>query len=155
MKGKKGPIPNDKPNGQDKTEVKPVEPAVPVLFSEPETVKRRLRVELALAEITEVHGELARVAMQFVEQQQIAATAKEYAKGLQAQQAQLVAKLRAPYKMEEIECRWRILTEENKKELVRLDTNEVVQTEPLSAEDRAAELARVQQQNEKPQPPAA
>lgn len=145
-KGQAGPHPEERRNGKESpSETK----AVPELFSGPPTIKRSLSVPLTPEDIAIIHAEMAKVAIQFVEQQERAAYAKECAKGLQAQQAELVLKLRVPMKMVEVDCCWKLRLDENAKDLIRLDTQEVIETRPLSEEDRAAELARVQEQNTK------
>lgn len=178
MKGKKGPRPPNKetkPNGHAKEAMlrcndcpftsvyQPemnehlegtrhsgctVEAVEPELFSDPKPIDRKLRVSLSAEEIAVHEHTVAKIAMQRMEQEEIAALAKERVKALEADERAALAKLRDPHKLADVRCEWRINVEENSKTLYRLDTDEVVETKALSAEDRAAELKRIEGQNQ-------
>lgn len=138
MKGKKGPTPEDvKPNGHD-----------PELFKEPEPVIRPLRVPRTPEELSELNAYAGLIAIQLDDQHQALRIAKERIKALETDQALLAAKLRDPFKLADVECRWEITLEANAKTLVRMDTGESLETRPLSAEDREYELQRVAAQNQ-------
>lgn len=124
----------------------------PELFSEPKPISRRLRVKLDDAELNALNSKAGKIAMMLVEQREIATLAKERAKALEADQTELVATLRDPHKLASVNCEWRIDMTENKKSLVRLDTNETIETAALSAEDRAAEEKRAAAINAVPPP---
>lgn len=147
MKGKAGPVPEaretkaDKPNGKH-------EETAPQLFSEPPVVKRSLRVPLTPEDYADINQNIAAVAVEFCKQKQMEVMAKETAKGLQAQQAQLVSKLTDPYKMQEVDCRWQFRMDKSEKDLVRIDNGEVIETRPMSAEDREQEIARAVTENQ-------
>jgi len=129
----------------------------PELFTEPKPVLRKLKVPLSVEEKATLNSQAAIIAMQLVEQREIATLAKERSKALEADQNALVAKLRDQYKMASVQCEWRINFDENSKQLIRLDTNEVVETTALSEEDRVAELKRIEALNQQkpPQPEQA
>lgn len=138
----------------DYSQVEVTEPH-PELFSEPKPVKRDLEVKLNGEELAALHLEAAQIAMAIVEQTGIIANAKAELKKREKDQAEVVARLRAPVKAAEVDCEWQIDIESNSKKLVRLDTGETVTTKALSAEDRSRELARVAKQNNQSQVQAA
>lgn len=117
------------------------------LFAGPAKITRSLKCEISNEELGALHKTAAGIAIQLVEQRELAALAKEKAKGLEADQNAIVAKLRDPFKMAPVECEWRIVMEENCKNLHRLDTNAIIETRALSAEDRAIEEKRAAEQN--------
>jgi len=122
----------------------------PELFTEPKPVMRKLKVPLSAEEKQTLNSQAAIIAMQLVEQREIATLAKERSKALEADQNALVAKLRDQYKMANVSCEWRVNFDENSKQLIRLDSNEVVETCALSAEDRALEAKRIEALNQQP-----
>lgn len=55
--------------------------------------------------------------------------------------------LTTPFEQKAVDCEWKIMTDENCRKLIRLDTGAVVEVKPLTAEDRAAELQQAQAAN--------
>lgn len=65
---------------------------------------------------------------------------------------QAIARVLAkPFVYETVDCEWSIVDGENKRELRRLDTGEVVETAPLTGEDRAKELDAAAEANAEPE----
>lgn len=183
MKGKRGPVPKPKPNGQtdaldmvlqckqcafntahlpEMTEhisgslhngydtIKPTEHKQPELYSEPAPIVRRLRVPYD-AEERRLIGETAmQLAVQQDDLEQQLVLTKEQIKGIATSRKELAAKVRDGHKLTDVPCRWDITLEANMKTLIRGDSGEVVETRPLSAEDRTEELKRVEAQNKRP-----
>ena len=52
-----------------------------------------------------------------------------------------------PFTSVRVDCEWRILEGENARGLYRLDTNEQIETSPLTQEDRVAELNKASEDN--------
>jgi len=134
--------------GTGHTGYKEIPKPEPELFAEPKPVKRSLRVKLSPEEIAKHEHTITAIAIQRLEQEEIAALAKERVKSLETDERAAIAKIRDPFKNAEVLCEWRVNFEENSKSLYRTDTNEVVETKPLSAEDRAAELKRTAKENQ-------
>jgi hypothetical protein len=117
------------------------------LFTGPRTIKRSLPVPLTPEEKAALHAKLADIATQLVDKEQEIANAKADVKSLEAEQRKSVAELRSPTKTAQVECEWVVSMEENCKRLFRRDTNECIDTRPLSAEDRAEEEKRAAAMN--------
>lgn len=121
------------------------------LFSGPDTVIRQLRGHMSSGRIGELQGKLAELCDQKIEQQDTMKMARERVKGLEAEIAEIVATLRDPFELMAVPCKWQISESGNEKTLIRLDTNEVLETKALSMEDRQAEAERVLSGNQQEQ----
>jgi hypothetical protein len=120
----------------------------PDLFVEPGPIVRCLKVKISDEELSELWQQAASITMALVEQEEAAVMAKDRVKRLTEDRNRLVAKLRDPYKLADVACVWTVNVEENSKTLLRIDTNELVETRALSAEDRQTELAKTEAANQ-------
>lgn len=96
------------------------EPATPeqtALFSEPGKVYRHLRTMISEERRHELNQQLADLYRQMIEQKELAELSKERAKGFEAEMLPIGAKLRDPYELRAVECRWEIVLSANAKEL--------------------------------------
>jgi hypothetical protein len=113
------------------------------LYSEPGPVIRTLRVPYN-AEERRLIGETAmQLAVQQDDLEQQLVLTKEQIKAIATSRKDLAAKVRDGHKNAQVECRWEVMLVSNEKALRRLDTNEVVETRALSAEDLSRERERV------------
>jgi hypothetical protein len=122
---------------------KPSEPKTGDLFAELGPVIRSLRAKLPPEQIIFLNSQLAEFCKTMIEQQELAVLAKDRAKAAEVEMMKLAAQLRDPYSKQDVSCEWHVDMEANAKNLLRIDTGEIVETKPLSEEDRVRELARV------------
>lgn len=132
----------------------PVKPEQPQLFSEKGVIHRDVQVPLAPEFLSEKRVQLATLYQNIldVEDAKSAAVSDFNAqiKSIDAQMQEIARVLKLPYTHEKVDCEWRILEAENARGLYRLDTGEMIEKQPLTAEDRAAELERAQEANATP-----
>ncbi len=104
------------------------------------TLTRHLPVLLTIPEKLDYGSRLAELHQQYanVESQKAiaAATYKETLIELDGRIAHLARVLRDGHESRAVDCTWRYLFASNQKELVRIDTGEVVETAAITAEER-------------------
>jgi hypothetical protein len=105
------------------------------LFTEREPV-RNLKTRFTDEELTALNAQLAGFYKGVLDQQRVAETAKERAKVMEAEMKRIGLLLFDPFHVVPVRCEWRVSIADNQKQLHRLDTDEVVEVRPLSAEDR-------------------
>lgn len=120
----------------------------PELFSELGKIYRTLPIPLSDEQLTALHAELGEICSESLGHKETIEIAKDKIKALETDMQEIRAHIRNPVEYKDIECYWCVFIEENCKKLLRFDTNAVVETRALSAEDRAAELAKVEKDNE-------
>jgi len=68
-------------------------------------------------------------------------------KNIDSQMQEIARILKTPFTFERKECEWKILEGENARGLYRVDTNEMIEKQPLTAEDMEAERQKAAEQN--------
>jgi hypothetical protein len=127
------------------------EPVQPKLFSTPGQINKEIKVPLAVDLLNEKRERLAKLyqsALDVKEEKKDAdSDFNARLKNIDEQMQEIARVLKRPFTYENAACEWRIIEEEHARGLYRLDTGELVEKEPLTAEDRAAELAKAEAAN--------
>ncbi len=121
------------------------------LFNEPGPIYRSLEVPFSEEEMIGLWRQAADIAVKLREQKQILGTAKDNIKILDVEQMKVAASIAYAKRSAQVECEWQVDFESNSKRLLRKDTGVELDKVALSAEDRAAELARIEAQNKTPE----
>jgi hypothetical protein len=119
----------------------PEEPEQPALFETDGIVKRYVNVAVTEDWLNEARCNMERVVRQILsiedEKKAFDADANERLKPLKEQLRGLDKTLQRTTEQREVDCEWRVSTEQNSRILVRLDTGETMETKALTAEDFA------------------
>lgn len=121
----------------------PVEPEQTALFAEHGVVHRTVRKEIPDYALTEARKELADLYLQIRDEKEAKKVADDgfnlRIKALEAKIEPFAKMLQDPFDEMPVDCEWRI-DQENPTEriLVRLDTEDVLDRKPLTAEERAS-----------------
>lgn len=130
----------------------PVETATQAaLFGEPGVITRSINVPMPEEELNERRARLAEL---YQEISDVKSAKKAADTDFNAQisaideRMQAIARtLRCPTSLETVRCEWRIIDGENARGLYRLDTGELLEKSPLTAEDMALELEKAEAAN--------
>lgn len=129
-------------------------PVQPELFSEHGEVSRFVNVPLPDGVVTEKLIELSELYQDTLNVKENKKAADDefnaQLKTLDAQMQAIARILKTPWTSEPVKCIWRIIEGENARGLYRIDTGEIIDKQPLTAEDRAAELAQAEAANAAP-----
>jgi hypothetical protein len=128
------------------------EPEQTALFETESRVTRYVNVAVTESWLNEARCNMERVVRQILsiedEKKAFDADCNERLKPLKEQLRGLDKALQRTTEQREVECEWRVSSEENARVLVRLDTGERIDTKPLTEEDRVQELEAAQAVNE-------
>ena len=128
-----------------------VEPVQPKLFSTPGVIHREIKIPMSEEDLNPMRVRLAKLyqsALDVKEEKKDAdSDFNARLKTLDEQMQEIARILKRPYTHEQVDCEWRVIEEEHARGLYRLDTGELIEKEPLTAEDRAAELAKAEEVN--------
>lgn len=137
--------------GHGKFDTEALPPVQPELFSTPGTIKREIKVPLEPAFVNSNQAQLADFYQRALdikdEKKEADASFNLRLKTIDERMQEIARVLKNPYTYEKVECAWTVIDGENKRELRRIDTGEVIETQPLSQEDREAEMAKAQADN--------
>jgi hypothetical protein len=126
-------------------------PVQPELFSGPKTIRRPIEIPLPQDQVVAKHANLAELYQMALDVREEKKTADEgfnsRLKDIDSQMQAIARVLRNPTAHELVECEWRRIDEENARGLYRLDTGEIIEKEPLTAEDMADDAAKAQEDN--------
>lgn len=136
--------------------VNPADPVQPELFSEKGVIHKSIQVPLSDELLNQKREELAELYQRILDVKNDKslwdAKFNEQIKSIDASMQAIARVLKTPYTYETVDCEWRIITEENARGLYRLDTGEMIDKQPLTAEDRAEELAKAEADNTPAEP---
>lgn len=125
----------------------PAKPVQPQLFREPGVIKRSIEVRMSDEAIAQKQATLAALYRQLRDVESAKESAvKTFNAEIKAYDEQMQAidrVLRAPYTFETVDCVWRVIEGENARGLYRLDNGDMLEQQPLTEEDRQAELDRL------------
>lgn len=128
------------------------EPQQPALFSEPGIVHRMVNVMLPAELLNEKRTRLAALYQSALEVKEEKKSADDdfnaRLKNIDSQMQEIARVLRQPFTYERVDCEWRLIENENARGLYRLDTGEMIDKQPMTAEDFATERERAEKQNE-------
>jgi len=132
----------------------PSEPVQPELFSTPGVVHRDVRVPFPDDVINEKRARLASLYQNALDIREEKKAADDdfnaQLKSIDTDMQALARVLRTPWTYENADCEWKILDNENARGLYRLDTGEMIEKQPLTAEDYAALQEKAAQENAAP-----
>lgn len=127
------------------------EPIQTELFDEPEPIGRWIEMPLAEGFLNETRKRLAELYQRTlnVRDQKKTADAKFNSElnAIDEEMRTLAGVLRQPFEEKFVECIWHISNERQTRQLIRNDTGEMIEEKPLTAEDRAQELAAAEAAN--------
>lgn len=133
---------------EEKSEIVPVQPE---LFSTPGIIHRQIEVPLEEDFLANKRVSLAELYQQALD---VKAKKKAHDDRLNAQlkeideQMQEIARVLAtPYTLETVDCEWRVIEGENARGLYRLDNDALIETLPLTGEDRESEMEKAAEDN--------
>jgi len=134
---------------------KPIEPLQPQLFAtETQSVKRFVNIPPSEDFLNEARLNMQRVVRDIIsiedEKKAFDADCNERLKPLKEQLRGLDSALHREFEQREVDCEWRVSTEENARLLVRMDTDEIIDRKPLTEEDRVQELEAAAAENQDP-----
>ena len=114
-------------------------------------INRFLPVPLTIPEKVDYGRKLAHLHQEYasleIEKKHVADNFKEKLEGLDGRISALAAVVRNGEEVRDVECRWRYLFEVNTKELIRMDTGEIVETTAITAQERQLVL-QIEQEKE-------
>lgn len=119
------------------TITKPINRFLPVPLTTPEKVDYGRN-------LAHLHQEYAALE---IEKKHVADTFKDRLEGLDGRISALAVVVRNGEEVRDVECHWRYLFESNTKELIRMDTGEIVETTAISASERQLVL-QIEQEKE-------
>ncbi len=144
-------------NGTGHGGFKSEEPVQTALFSESGVVYRMINVSLPADFLNEKRERLALLYQSALDVKDEKKSADDdfnaRLKHIDSQMQEIARILKTPYTYEKIDCEWRIIEEENARGLYRLDTGELIDKQPLTAEDHAKELEKAEEDNAVPAEP--
>lgn len=112
-------------------------------------INRNLPVPLTTPEKVEYGRNLAHLHSDYtkleIDKKASADTFKYSLEALDGRISHLAGVIRAGEEDRQVECRWRYLFETNSKELIRMDTGEIVETATITAEERQLMLQMEQE----------
>jgi len=119
---------------------KPIEPLQPALFAtEAQIVKRFVNIPPSEDFLNEARVNMQRVVRDIIsiedEKKAFDSDCNERLKPLKEQLRGLDSALHREFEQREVDCEWRVSTEENARILVRLDKDEIIDRKPLTEED--------------------
>lgn len=130
------------------------EPVQPELFRPPGVIRRSLEIPLPEDVILQQRERLANLYQSSLdvkeEKREADSDFNARLKNLDEQMQACARVLKTPHTYENVDCEWRILEGENARGLFRLDSGEMVDKQPLTAEDRAEELRQAENANAQP-----
>ena len=130
------------------------DPVQPELFSTPGIIHREINVPMDEEFLAMKRTRLADLYQKALEVKDDKKSADDdfnaRLKNIDTQMQEIARVLKVPFTFKRVDCEWRIIDGENARGLYRLDTGEQIETQPLSEEDRVAELARVAEANAEP-----
>jgi len=130
----------------------PVAEVQPELFSTPGVIHREIELPLSDELLNHKKTRLALLyqsALEVKEEKKDAdSDFNARLKNIDEQMQEIARVLKKPFTFERVKCEWRILEGENARGLFRLDTNEQVDKQPLSQEDREKELEKAAEANQ-------
>lgn len=126
----------------------------PELFSEPGVVHRNVEVPIAPEVLNEKRTKLAELYDQALDvkgKKKAADSAFNAELTAIDEDMQAINRiLKTPYTYTNVDCEWKRIDEENARGLYRLDTGELLEKQPLTAEDMAGDNERANQANAQP-----
>ena len=129
-------------------------PVKPELFSTLGVIQREIKIPLGDEFLNDKKSWLAALyqsALEVKEEKKIVDSDFNLRlKNIDESMQQIAKVLRKPYTYETVECEWRVIDGENSRELRRCDTGEVLETSPLTEEDRVFELDKAAEANAEP-----
>lgn len=129
-----------------------IEPEQLELIETEGIVKRQVTAPRSPEIVSELHLNMQRVVRSILniedEKKEFDALCNEKLKPLKEELRGLSRQLERDTETILVDCEWRVSTEENARVLVRLDNGDIVERKPLTEEDRAAELAKVNAENQ-------
>lgn len=131
---------------------KAIEPQQPQLFAtESQGVQRWVNVPPSESFINEARVNMQKVVREILsieaEKKEFDADCNARLKPLKEQLAGLDGALHREFEQRRVDCEWSVSTEENARILKRLDTGEIIDRQPLTAEDHAEMLDEVNEAN--------
>lgn len=134
--------------GHGKFDTAPVQPE---LFKAPGIIHREIKVPLDESLLNEKKTRLAKLYQSALdvkeEKKDRDSDFNARLKNIDEQMQEIARVLKTPYTHEKVDCEWHVIDGENSRELRRVDTGEVLETQPLSMEDKIAEEEKVAAEN--------
>jgi len=128
-----------------------IDPQQPELFSTPGIVHKQIQVQMDEEFLVEKRARLAALYQEALDVREAKKSADDdfnaQLKTLDTDMQAIARVLRTPFTYDTVDCEWRIIEDENARGLYRLDTGELLETQPLSEEDRVRELQKAQADN--------
>jgi len=128
-----------------------IDPQQPELFSTPGIVHKQIQVQMDEEFLVEKRARLAALYQEALDVREAKKSADDdfnaQLKTLDTDMQAIARVLRTPFTYDTVDCEWRIIENENARGLYRMDSGELIETQPLSEEDRLKELEKANAEN--------